>query len=51
VKFLVFLLFGAAQAALVMLVYVQTGDQMAALIVAVAAVFFQLIIALAADVI
>jgi hypothetical protein len=51
VKFLVFLLFGAAQAALVILVYVQTGDQVAAIVVAVAAVFFQLVIAFAAGVI
>ena len=50
-KYFVFLLVGVVQAAVVIFVLVQTGDHVAAMIVALAAGFFQLIAAFAADLI
>jgi hypothetical protein len=50
-KYFAFLLSGAVQATVVIFVQVQTGDHVAAMIVALAAVFFQLIVAFAVDLI
>jgi len=48
-KLLIFLFFVAAQAALVIFVQAQTGDQVGTISVAVACVFFLVIVAFAVD--